>query len=98
MNALTYRANTELPQKCSVTVMNAEQLTAALCVRQNTSDHPVGLKTSTVLDYLLCCIPAVKGCYHDKHMVFSMKITQYCIHSPFIHFEASRTEVVLVKF
>lgn len=32
VNVLTYRANTELPQKCKLTVMNAEQLRAEHCV------------------------------------------------------------------
>lgn len=35
VNVLTYRAKTELPQKCKLTVMNAEQLTAQHRVWQN---------------------------------------------------------------
>jgi len=35
VNVLTYGANAELPQKCKLTVMNAEQHAAEHCVGQN---------------------------------------------------------------
>lgn len=61
--------------------------------KKQRSDHPVRLKTSTMLFYLLCCISAVNTCHHREHI--HTHTQSKCHITTFIHLHSWYSNFIL---